>query len=45
MGGRIDLMLRAQALAKRLQLIAAAGGEPEVAAFLGKGFGCLSTRR
>ena len=35
----IDLVRRAQPLGQRLQLIAAAGGEPEVAAFLGKGFG------
>src|SRR5437879_5559590 len=32
-------MRRAQPVGQRLQLIAAAGGKPEVAAFLGKGFG------
>src|SRR5260370_23655030 len=39
MRGRIDLVRGAQPIGKRLQRIAAAGGEPEVAAFLGKGFG------
>ena len=39
MGGGVDLMRRAQPLGQRLQLIAAAGGEPEMAAFLGKGLG------
>ena len=32
-------MRPAQPIGERLQLIAAAGSEPEVAAFLGKGFG------
>ena len=35
----VDLVGRAQALGERLQLIAAAGGEAEMAAFFGKGFG------
>ena len=39
MGGGIDLMGRAQALTERLQMVAAAGGKAEVAAFFGKGFG------
>ena len=39
MGGGVDLVRRAQPLGQRLQLIAAAGGEHEVAAFLGEGFG------
>ena len=39
MGGGVDLVRRAQPLGQRLQLIAAAGGEPQMAAFLGKGFG------
>src|SRR5215216_5513226 len=32
-------MVRAQPVGERLQLIAAAGGEAKVAAFLGEGFG------
>ena len=39
MHGGVDLVRRAQAVGQRLQLIAAAGGEQEMAAFLGKGFG------
>ena len=39
MGGRVDLVLRAQPVGQRLQLVAAAGGKPEMAAFLGEGFG------
>jgi hypothetical protein len=35
----VDLVRRAQALGQRLQLIAAAGGKAEMAAFFGKGFG------
>ena len=38
-GGGVDLVRRAQPLGERLQLVAAAGGEPEMAAFLGEGFG------
>jgi hypothetical protein len=32
-------VVRAQALGQRLQLIAASRGQPQVTAFLGKGFG------
>ena len=39
MGGRADLVRGAQALAQRLQLLAVAGGQHDVAAFLGEGFG------
>ena len=39
MGGRADLVRRAQPLGQRLQLLAVAGGQHDVAAFLGKGFG------
>ena len=38
-GGRVDLVLRTQPLGQRLELVAAAGGQAEVAAFLGEGFG------
>src|SRR5262249_7061197 len=38
-GGRIDLVLRSQAVGERLQLVAAAGGETKVTTFLGEGFG------
>ena len=39
MGGRADLMRGAQPLGKRFQLLAVAGGQHDVAAFFGKGFG------
>ena len=39
MRGRVDLVGRTQPVAQGFQLIAAAGGEPQVAAFLGKGLG------
>src|SRR5438445_12756565 len=39
MGGSVDLMGRPQTLGQRLELIAAARRESEMAAFLGKGFG------
>ena len=39
MGGGADLVGRAQALGQRLQLIAAAGREHDVTAFLGEGLG------
>ena len=39
MGGRADLVRGAQPLGQRLQLLAVAGGQHDVAAFLGKGFG------
>ena len=39
MAGRVDLVLRAQAIGQRLQRVAAAGGKAKVAAFLGEGFG------
>jgi hypothetical protein len=39
-GGRPDLMRRAQPLGKCFQCIAAAGRQHDVTAFLGKGFGC-----
>ena len=39
MGGGADLVRRAQPLGERLQLLAVAGGQHDVAAFLGKGFG------
>ncbi len=35
----VDLMGEAQAFGERLQLVAAAGREPDMAAFFGKGFG------
>src|SRR4029078_4598112 len=39
MAGRADLVRGAQPLGKRFQLLAVAGGQHDVAAFLGKGFG------
>jgi hypothetical protein len=39
MRGSVDLVRRTQAVGERLQLIAAAGGEEQMTAFLGKGFG------
>ena len=39
MGGRADLVRGAQPLGQRFQLLAVAGGQHDVAAFLGKGFG------
>src|ERR1041385_5135564 len=39
MAGRVDLVLRAQAISERLQRVAAAGGKATVAAFLGEGLG------
>src|SRR5437764_13756430 len=39
MAGRVDLVLRAQAISERLQRVAAAGGKAKVAAFLGEGLG------
>jgi hypothetical protein len=39
MGRGIDLMGRAQTLRESLQLIAAAGRQPKMTAFFGKGFG------
>ena len=38
-GGGVDLVLRAQPVGQRLQRLAAAGSQPQMAAFLGKGFG------
>ena len=35
----VDLVRRSQALGQRLELIAAAGGQQQMAAFLGEGFG------
>ena len=35
----VDLVRRAQPFGQRLQLIAAAGGQKEMATFLGEGFG------
>src|SRR5205085_9765918 len=37
--GRVDLMGRAEPLGNRLQLIAAAGGKPDMSAFFGECFG------
>ena len=39
MGVRVDLMRRSQAIGQRLQLVAAAGGQSQVTALFGKGFG------
>ncbi len=39
MGGGADLVRGAQPLGQRFQLLAVAGGQHDVAAFLGKGFG------
>jgi len=38
-GGGVDLVGRAQAVGEGFQLIATAGGQPDVGAFLGKGLG------
>src|SRR6476620_7013801 len=45
MDRRVNLVSRAQPVGERLQLVAAAGGEAEVAAFFGEGFGggCANT--
>jgi hypothetical protein len=39
----VDLMGRAEPVGERLQLLAVAGGKPQVATFLGEGFGGGST--